>query len=73
MRVTIDREGCTSCELCWTTCPEVFEQNAQDSLSQIVEKLRVAGSLGEGEVPADLAGCAREAADGCPVEVIHAT
>ena len=72
MRVTIDREQCISCGVCWETCPDVFEQNEEDAFSQIVETLRVGGSLAIGGVPEDLEECAREAAEGCPVEIIHA-
>ena len=71
MRVTIDREDCTSCEFCWTTCPEVFEQNNDDLFSQIVAQYRVDGRLEEGEAPAQYAAGVRESADGCPVEIIH--
>ena len=71
MKVRIDREECTSCEVCWTVCPEVFEQNPTDSLSQIVEKLRVGGQPGLGEAGEDLRGCAQDAADSCPVSIIH--
>ena len=38
MKVTIDRDEFTSCEVCWTECPEVFEENPDDGLSQIVEQ-----------------------------------
>jgi len=71
MRITIDRNDCTSCELCWTTCPEVFEQNPDDLFSQIVEPYRVDGRLEEGEAPEEFAASVREAAEGCPVEIIH--
>ncbi len=71
MRITIDREQCISCGVCWEVCPDIFEQNEEDSFSQIVERLRVDGSPAAGEAPQDLEECAREAADGCPVEIIH--
>ena len=71
MKIAIDRQDCTSCEVCWSTCPEIFEQNAEDLFSQIVEKHRAGGRPETGEVPAELEACAREAADGCPVEIIH--
>ena len=71
MRVTIDREECTSCEVCWTECPEVFAENEDDALSQIVQKYQVNGNISIGEVPNDLRDVVELAADGCPVEVIH--
>lgn len=70
VKVTIDRPGCISCESCWTLCPDVFEQNPEDSFSEITEQYRVNKNLAEGEVPEDLADCTVEAADSCPVTVI---
>ena len=69
-KITIDREGCISCGVCWSECPECFEEG-EDGLSQVVETYRVDGDLAEGEVPADLVDCATEAADLCPVAVIE--
>lgn len=71
MKVTIDREECIACGACYSDCPEVFEENEEDGFSQIVEEYRTGGELGVGEVPEDLEECARTAADGCPVEIIH--
>ena len=70
-RVTIDREGCVSCAVCWTTCPEFFEQNLEDDRSQVIEQYRVSGEPGVGLAPAALLDAVREAADTCPVEVIR--
>ena len=71
LRVTIDRDECILCGACWVDCPEVFEESLDDGLSQIVEQYRVNGDPAIGEVPADLEDCVTEAADGCPVEIIH--
>ncbi len=70
-RVTIDRDNCISCATCWTVCPEFFEENPEDGFSQVVEKYRVNGNIGEGQAPEELEGCVKDAANGCPVEVIH--
>lgn len=70
VKVVIDRKGCISCGQCWTNCPEFFEENPDDNFSQVIEKYR-AGELGEGEAPDDLVDCVVEAADNCPVQVIH--
>jgi len=70
VKVTIDRPGCISCESCWPLCPDVIEQDPNDDLSSITEQYRVEGNTAEGNVPDDLADCALEAADSCPVTVI---
>jgi ferredoxin len=58
MKVKVDRDLCTGCELCIDTCPDVFEMD--DDVAK--EKMS--------KVPADLEDSAKEAADGCPVEAI---
>jgi ferredoxin len=69
--VTIDREGCISCASCWTECPAFFEENPDDTFSMICEKFRVGKKINRGEFPDDLATCVQEAADLCPVQIIH--
>jgi ferredoxin len=71
MKVGIDRENCSSCSLCWSDCPEVFEENPSDGWSSIVAQFRIAGDLARGEVPEALRSAAQSAADNCPVSVIH--
>ena len=70
MYVKIERCSCVSCGACWNTCPEIFDQNPCDECSELVEAYRFCGSQAEGEVPDELASCAREAAYLCPVEII---
>lgn len=70
-QVTIDRDQCISCESCWTVCPEVFEQNSVDSWSQIAAKYQVGGNPAEGQAPDELRDKVQEAADSCPVTIIH--
>lgn len=59
MRASIDRDGCIACELCATTCPQVFCM-ADDGLAEVYTD----------PVPEDVIDLAREAAEGCPVAVI---
>jgi ferredoxin len=70
-RVTITREECISCESCWAICPEFFQQNSVDSWSEVVEKYRTGGNPAEGAAPAELLDKVNEAADSCPVQIIH--
>ena len=69
-KVIVERVVCIGCGLCWATCPEVFEQNAEDGLSQILVGLQIEGQIGEGHIEENLEDCARQAADGCPVSAI---
>jgi ferredoxin len=71
MKVEIDREECIACGTCWEDCPEVFEENETDGMSQVVEAYRVDGNPAVGQAPDELEDCVRTAAEGCPVEIIH--
>ena len=71
MKVTIDRDECTMCGICWEGCSDFFEQSEEDDLSQIIEEHRAEGDIAKGVVPADLEDCVKKAADGCPVDIIH--
>lgn len=70
-KVTIDRDECISCAACWEDCPEFFEEDEEDGLSQVVEQYRDGSNVAVGEAPDELEDCVNEAADDCPVEIIH--
>ncbi len=70
VKVTIDRMTCISCGSCWGACPDFFEENPDDSFSQINEKFRNNGNIAEGTPSDDLEACTRDAADLCPVQII---
>ena len=70
MKVTIDRENCIACGACWSDCEAIFEEHADDGMSQVAAKFQAGGDPAVGEIPDDLVDCAKNAADGCPVEVI---
>jgi ferredoxin len=70
--VTINpRENCISCCNCHTNCPDVFELNSDDGLSQIKEDYRIEGKIGKDSIPASLEDCVRLAEDLCPVSIIY--
>lgn len=58
MKAIVDADECTGCELCTTTCPEIFEM--EDDIA-IVKGDSVSGDLEE---------TCRQAAEECPVECI---
>jgi ferredoxin len=70
MKVIIDRSNCVSCGTCWEKCPGFFEQNPDDSFSQIIDKFWLGENQGVGTPPQDLEACAVDAADLCPASVI---
>ena len=59
MKAFLDREGCIACELCPTTCPEVFRM-AEDGLAEVYAV----------EIPKDAEDTAKEAEADCPANVI---
>lgn len=71
LKIRIDRDDCITCGTCWTTCPEFFEQNPDDTHSEIVKKYRSEGNPGEGEAIENLEDLVKRAAFLCPVQVIH--
>ena len=58
MNVEIDRDGCIGCGVCADICPDVFHI-ADDGLSEVIAK------------PDGAENAVKEAAESCPVEVIH--
>lgn len=70
MKVIIDRQNCVNCGTCWEVCPGFFEQNPEDSFSQILEKYRIDGNIAKGIPTEDLEACTADAATLCPASVI---
>lgn len=62
MKVSLDHEGCISCGLCVSTCPEVF-RFAEDSRAEAKCE----------EVPKGCEDQTEQSAIGCPVSVISTT
>jgi len=59
MKAEIDRDGCISCGICASTCPEVFRMGEDGPAEVYVD-----------EVPEEAEETAKEASESCPVSVI---
>lgn len=59
MKASINRDGCISCGLCESTCPQVFHM-ADDGLAEVYVD----------SIPESAENAATEAQDNCPVSVI---
>ncbi|MDD1696289.1 MAG: ferredoxin [Methanoregula sp.] len=71
MKIILERENCSICGTCWETCPDIFEQNQDDSFTQIVEKFRIDGNIAKGKPPVESEDCADKAAELCCADVIR--
>lgn len=58
MKVKVDQETCTGCELCVQACPDVFEMASETAQAKV------------DTVPGDSEDCARQAIEECPVDAI---
>ncbi|MGQ9479696.1 MAG: ferredoxin [Thermoproteota archaeon] len=70
-KVSVNKDSCIACGVCYSTCPEVFEPD-DEGKSQIVSKYRasISQSVSEGIVENSAADCARSAMETCPVQAI---
>ena len=58
MKVRVNEEACVGDETCVEICPEIFEMEGDVAVTKMEE------------VPEDLEGACKEAAESCPVEAI---
>jgi ferredoxin len=66
-KMELIREECTACESCVASCPGSFEM-ADDGWAHVKGSTRVGSN---DELDLDDLGCSKDAADQCPVNIIH--
>jgi ferredoxin len=59
MKIIVDKEACVSCELCVTTCPELFTMDENNKAVVIAEPVSLKDET-----------CAKAAELRCPVNAI---
>lgn len=71
MRIILERSKCISCGSCAAVCPDFWEM-AEDGKSHLKgSKEDPKTGDEELEIDKDKKGCNQEAADICPVQIIH--
>jgi ferredoxin len=60
MRVRVEEDKCCGFAACLSVAPKVFD----------IDSDQIAVVLIDGDLPEDLHGCARDAADACPTDAI---
>jgi len=67
-KIIQEREKCIGCGSCAALCPRFFEM-AEDGKARLLEGQK--NSEGNDELEVEKIECAQEAADACPVQIIH--
>ena len=66
-KIELVREECISCENCVAECADSFEM-ADDEFARLKSSTRVGSN---DELETDDLGCIKQAAEACPVNIIH--
>ena len=67
-KIIQEREKCIGCGSCAALCPRFFEM-ADDGKAKLLEAQK--NAEGNDELEVENIECAQEAADACPVGIIH--
>jgi ferredoxin len=68
MKIIHEREKCIGCGSCAALCPRFFEM-ADDGKAKLIGGQK--NAEGNDELEVEDVECAQEAADACPVQIIH--
>jgi ferredoxin len=67
-KIIHEREKCIGCGSCAALCPKFFEM-ADDGKAKLLNSEK--NAEGNDELEVEDVGCVQEAADACPVQIIH--
>jgi len=67
-KIIQEREKCIGCGSCAALCPKFFEMT-DDGKAKLLNSEK--NAEGNDELEVEEVGCAQEAADACPVQIIH--
>lgn len=67
-KIVIEREKCIGCGSCAALCDKYFKL-AEDGKSQLLDSEK--NPEGNYELEVEEIGCAKLAADSCPIQIIH--
>ena len=67
-KIVIENEKCIGCGSCAALCDKYFKLG-DNGKSQLLDSEK--NAEGNYELEVEEIGCARQAADGCPVQIIH--
>ena len=67
-KIIHEREKCIGCGSCAALCPKFFEM-VDDGKAKLLNSEK--NAEGNDELEVEETGCIREAADACPVQIIH--
>ena len=67
-KIVHEREKCIGCGSCAALCPKFFEM-VDDGKAKLLNSEK--NAEGNDELEVEEVGCIQEAADACPVQIIH--
>jgi len=70
-KIKHDRPNCIGCGACVAVCEKFWKMDNKDNLSDIIGGKRLDDGTEELEISEEDLACNKEAAEVCPVNVIH--
>ena len=70
-KILHNRSGCIGCQACASVCSKFWEMNDEDGFADLIDGDRLEGGDMELEISEADFKCNMDAAESCPVNVIH--